>query len=819
MIFIVQIDCAQCPVGVDTFHTLTTEAFTYSGVSGLELNIAQISSDNSEIFTSSECKIGGITHSVIIKMDQHFSIGWERAVQGETSPRSMIVSGQELIFAPYRTDRCDIFKLNTSDGAVILQKRFNAATSWRSLQLSSDETYLFVAAIELISPTVARLQKSDLTVVSSFNHTLGASISFLHPFTTGTSNYNVFLGSKSLLGVFHIMSLDTDNLLLPLNWGKQFNDGCLLFCPTVDLPAIAVINQSALIGYMLTTYNNKPLFFSINLSLGSIVGSFYTNNLSEAGMKATDISFNEDMDTIYIFFTHNNGFHLFLYYPSTSTFGQTLKGSTTKLRFMNMMNGYAYYGGQLMSNQYAFIGNIAGEGNHNQNPEINFVSATELFSTVIGYSFINDILLLVVQIASLGTSASTMTFVDPGSYVQSTTNLFSSDVVYQGGLIETYYIKENYIGQVSFSIPWSLSGSTPITHSIIAHPSTGTYPAWVGLNADYEHLDVISPAYSIPFDYYLAVRSVILGENVDKLVTVNVYECAVANWFDCNYTTVHMCDIWDTGFILNTDQLLWYVENAATPDPALSNQTPEDNTNSVDEFEKEDLASILLISQAILGGIVVTSVLNSLLFDSSLEGMWCLFNQYQLTLILPLLKTYMFAKFEYYIYEMEYVDFRFSFINIKNTGTMKWILKVFDYDQSDGDYYKSGFESGSYIVNQSGFFLLLLSVLVLNILFLPVYLYYNLENRGKTARIVRKIAEFLHVSLYLRILFESFVFNLLSATHEAYASSTKIGEHLLSYLIACTNCVLLVILMLMPIILYAVYKNKVSEKKSIKELY
>jgi hypothetical protein len=132
--------------------------------------------------------------------------------------------------------------------------------------------------------------------------------------------------------------------------------------------------------------------------------------------------------------------------------------------------------------------------------------------------------LLVVNLLTLGSSASSIPFVNPGLYTQSTVNIFESDVVYRGGFEETYYVKEEYVGTIVFNFPCSQSGSTPISHSIVAHPSTGTFPAWVSINPDYEHLNVVVPSYGLTNDYYFAVRSIILGENVDKLVTLTVYE-------------------------------------------------------------------------------------------------------------------------------------------------------------------------------------------------------------------------------------------------------------------------------------------------------
>ena len=297
-----------------------------------------------------------------------------------------------------------------------------------------------------------------------------------------------------------------------------------MFCPSTTLPALTLVHESAVRGYILTSYDNKPLFFGVNLNGGTVVGSTYKLDLAESGVEVVMMSLNEAEGIIYIAVRHNNGFHLFQYLPATSTFGTTLKSTTLEIHFVKMMNGYVYFGGIVKSNQNAFIANIAGEQNYDQNTIFDLTSTSDTFTTVGPYSIGFDLLAILLPLGLTASTPSSISPVNQGSYVQATINIFSSDVVYRGGLVETYYIKENYIGQIDFNTPCTLSGTTTVTSSIIAHPDTGTFPAWISLNSDNEHIDVTAPAFGVSNDYYFVLRIVVDGLISNKYVTLTIFD-------------------------------------------------------------------------------------------------------------------------------------------------------------------------------------------------------------------------------------------------------------------------------------------------------
>lgn len=76
---------------------------------------------------------------------------------------------------------------------------------------------------------------------------------------------------------------------------------------------------------------------------------------------------------------------------------------------------------------------------------------------------------------------------------------------------------------MNFEAPCSISGLTPITASIAAHPSTGGFPEWISIASNMT-LSVNAPAYGASNDYFFSIRFGIYSENIDEYVHVTVYK-------------------------------------------------------------------------------------------------------------------------------------------------------------------------------------------------------------------------------------------------------------------------------------------------------
>ena len=90
---------------MDTFHRITAEGFSYTGVSNLKLNKGFVSTNNAAVYTIGNGKIGTTDHSMVFRMNQAFEVQWERCVEGLVTHESMTLTQDEsaVILVPYKT--------------------------------------------------------------------------------------------------------------------------------------------------------------------------------------------------------------------------------------------------------------------------------------------------------------------------------------------------------------------------------------------------------------------------------------------------------------------------------------------------------------------------------------------------------------------------------------------------------------------------------------------------------------------------------------------------------------------------------------------
>jgi len=112
---------AQWPVGVDTFNTVNSNGFTYSGVTNLQLTNGFTAGDSSAIYTVASWMMSGTAHSMIFRMNHTFDIEWNRWLQGAIDHEAMKVTSDNANIVISLTS-CVAMKLSTTDGSILLQK-------------------------------------------------------------------------------------------------------------------------------------------------------------------------------------------------------------------------------------------------------------------------------------------------------------------------------------------------------------------------------------------------------------------------------------------------------------------------------------------------------------------------------------------------------------------------------------------------------------------------------------------------------------------------------------------------------------------------
>jgi hypothetical protein len=257
---------------------------------------------------------------------------------------------------------------------------------------------------------------------------------------------------------------------------------------------------------------------------GKVISQIYEANLPHTGMRVQDISYSEYYDKAVVAINSDDGFVLIFYDPATDTFSNSFIDSARTIGYASNVNEFLKIGGNLASSNVLYFSKlIGGYGNvHNQN--IGFVQEATTFTVNTTLGDRGGGKPIVTTMSNPTISATTTTYVSPGIYNEQPDDSYYSDVVYRGGLTETIYVQESYSGQVDFNVPCSILGTTSIVSTILDHPLYPSAPKWITLSPDELFLNVSSPSYETGPIFYLLLQSMIHGENVNKMVTVELYK-------------------------------------------------------------------------------------------------------------------------------------------------------------------------------------------------------------------------------------------------------------------------------------------------------
>ena len=204
------------------------------------------------------------------------------------------------------------------------------------------------------------------------------------------------------------------------------------------------------------------------------------------------------------------------------------------------------------------------------------------------------------------------------------------------------------------------------------------------------------------------------------------------------------------------------------------------------------------------------------MFNSSSKPMWSLFNQYQLTMLLPFLRSYISDDLLYFLTQLNIVSFNSNFLNIGNW--MGSVRDLIDYPQRDQTYSDNNYNSGGFLVNCFGSLMLLVLVVVTHITFILTYKLIKWEQKDSRFPILDLIYINFHFSFYFRVLLQIYVFSLLLATHEIIYI-TNFLNHMLSYCISLWWLCFLLFFNTFVVYFYMKHKQAISSHRMFKELY
>ena len=158
--------------------------------------------------TISNGLIAASDYAMISRFDGQFNIIWVKTLTGPVQQEAFQVTSDEnyIIFAPNQLLSWTLVKLNTIDGSFSLQQSLTLVTQWQSVQLSSDNTSIFLAGYST-TPVLIQLNLIDLSVVSIKTHTSLQIVSIYF-----YSSSMLLVNSINLLNTnYQISAVDTEN--------------------------------------------------------------------------------------------------------------------------------------------------------------------------------------------------------------------------------------------------------------------------------------------------------------------------------------------------------------------------------------------------------------------------------------------------------------------------------------------------------------------------------------------------------------------------------------------------------------------------------
>ena len=281
-----------------------------------------------------------------------------------------------------------------------------------------------------------------------------------------------------------------------------------------------------MVSLNLVIFSDYAVLYSLNLNNGNLIGQFYRSNLGQTNLIVSDIHASDYDNLVFLIVQHDNGFHKIHYDPTTSTFTDIFSNSVYKPNFIEMVGGYTYIGGKLISNSNAAIIKLYDTGDNSLNPKLVMTADSSTFSVDILKTQINILPGISSSLNSAVLTPKTILPVSPGTYIPSVSDSFSSDIVFNGGFSDTYQIQESINTNVPFEFVCSISGSTTITPTIVAHNVTLTISPYVTMNADLVSFDFNTPAYVNGGSnmYYFGIQSSFSSNTATKYVTIEAYK-------------------------------------------------------------------------------------------------------------------------------------------------------------------------------------------------------------------------------------------------------------------------------------------------------
>ena len=316
----------------------------------------------------------------------------------------------------------------------------------------------------------------------------------------------------------------------------------------------------------------------------------------------------------------------------------------------------------------------------------------------------------------------------------SSPDTFSSDFLFYLDDYVNLNVSEKSKVALIIDIPWSISGSSSITYSLISI-GTKSVPSWVMLNSSDPKLFLSTPDVNENTHFTFGVQSTINSYNYVKNIKLQVI------------------------------------------DSSKSTSTPVNN-NAI--YSSYFMSGFSIISEVIL---IFTG-------NSTSSAIWMLINVYQMMLLLPLTGVYIHLYVVEYIKGLDIAILSFSLPYNGNYFIKLRVLKYFEWSQQNDYLYDIGLQSWSTIINISTSLLVVILILGIHLFVLVLYLWTKYYPNWFT-KLILKILKTLTFSVYIRMLLELFLLFSISSSQELYSSKMQSTSSTVSFWISLTLLLLL----------------------------
>ena len=230
------------------------------------------------------------------------------------------------------------------------------------------------------------------------------------------------------------------------------------------------------------------------------------------------------------------------------------------------------------------------------------------------------------------------------------------------------------------------------------------------------------------------------NSNISSNQNWRVQNCNV-----CKSNQSNRCSVCNSGYQIYSDLDLWELSN----DSAFSKAT-----------EYATLSSILAW--------IILEALIAVLSLSSPQGLWAVFNHYQLLMLLLLTGAFFPKEIANFFAGIKQVSFNFSFLPNSNYDSSSIIDNWFNFDINNNYLEIIGMNSGSTIVNLRKLVSVIISTIILQLIFCIFYrLTLSWRSKSKKLTVIMNAGiKFFTIWIYLRLFLQSNQFILICSVYE-----------------------------------------------------